>query len=207
MNALHDIINSSNKLPKDRSWGIKHTVRSKNVIESLIRFKDYNCPTVMSRLNITNLHICGNIEDFNYKMIFFTTMYYSEASAPFFRNTLRVIASMLSYFHFRPVLFIEDPGSFIRLKRTAFIKYACNLGWTVLVAPHCNAYGFPVFKSMFTVTMATWKSEWHCYSNGDMLFDDSLLTTIGFVDSLTRLKKIVLIVGQRYHTEVNEFYI
>ena len=176
---------------------------SETVERKLEENRNYKCPLQLATpVDIKHLHICGEIADLNYKLIMFTTMYHTPTHNIFFENTLRVLASLTHKHHIRPVLFTENPGAFVKANRTHLLQYACALGWTVLLVPHCNKDVFPVFKSMFNVTMTTWSNTWHSYSNADMLFDDSYLSTIEFVDSLSRFSEIVMMLGRRYQIAV-----
>ena len=127
----------------------------------------------------------------------------SNASLYMFKNTVRVTASLQEQFNLKAVMFIENPGAFVSANETKFIQYACDLGWTVLLAPHCNKFGYPVLKSMFDVAMSTWDAEWYGYMNADMLFDASLLQTIEFIESKSDVITIPMLVGRRYNVEVS----
>ena len=182
------------------------TITTWNASAILRNNYNYTCSQTFQQLKISDLHICGDIHNIEYKMIFFTTMYYSASSAQFFRNTLHVIASMKRDHNVQPVLFIESPRSFVDNNATNFIQSACDLGWVVLLVQHCNHHAFPVFKSMFNVTMTTWSNaQWYGYSNADMLFDDSLIETVDFIQSRVGVLKIPMIMGRRYNLAVRTF--
>ena len=178
-----------------------------NVFNRMLTNRNYSCPTLYNsthvRPHVSNPVICNNANSKKYDLVYFTTMYYSKSSLYMFKNTLRVIASLQERFNLKAVMFIENPGAFVSANETKFIQYACNLGWTVLLAPHCNEYGYPVFKSMFDVAMSTWDAEWYGYSNADMLFDASLMKTIKFIQSKGDVIDIPMLVGRRYNTEVS----
>ena len=176
----------------------------KEIMDTIYSYKDYKCPTSIRSFDVSSIHICGDIRDLPHKLIFLTTMYNNNSSMGFFYNTLRVIASMQHSQSIRPVVFLENVSSFLENQRTDFIRTACELGWTVFLAPQCNKYGFPVFKSMFKITKAAWSNtDWHCYSNGDMLYDDSLVKTVDFVRSIGSYVDISLLMGRRYNLAVS----
>ena len=105
-----------------------NTIATWNASGILRNNYNYTCSRTFQQLKISDLHICGDIHNIEYKMIFFTTMYYSASSAQFFRNTLHVIASMKRDHNVQPVLFIESPRSFVDNNATNFIQSACDLG-------------------------------------------------------------------------------
>ena len=175
-----------------------------DIMTTIYSYKDYTCPTSIKSFDVSRIHICGDTRDLPYKLIFLTTLYHNNSSMGFFYNTLRIIASMKHLQSIRPVVFLENVSSFLENQRTDFIRTACELGWTVFLAPQCNKYGFPVFKSMFKITKAAWSNtDWHCYSNGDMLYDESLVKTVDFVRSIGSYVDISLLMGRRYNLAVS----
>ena len=198
---LHDVRKNVSHTITDRS---KH----RHVAESLKSdHGNFSCPLHYNssyvQSHISNLTICSDTNSKTYDLLLFTTMYYSNASLYMFKNTVRVTASLQEQFNLKAVMFIENPGAFVSANETNFIQDACNLGWTVLLAAHCNKFGYPVFKSMFDVAMSTWDAEWYGYMNADMLFDASLLQTIEFIESKSDVITIPMLVGRRYNVEVS----
>ena len=180
-------------------------VSRRTVEKMLMFFANDSCPQTYNsaKHNASNTVVCNAVDDKHHHLIMFTTMFHSESSSFMFYNTLRVFSSLHDDFNVKPVMFIENTSSFTGSTATTFIQDACNMGWTVLLAPHCNEYGYPVFKSMFDVAMSTWDAEWYGYMNADMLFDASLLQTIEFIESKSDVITIPMLVGRRYNVEVS----
>ena len=165
---------------------------------------NYSCPDQNTFDNVSDILICGDIKNVRYNLVLFTTMYYDVDHMPFFLNTVRVTASLQSDFSFQGVVYIDNPRSFIDKNATYLIRIACNLGLVVLLAPHCNEDNFPVFKSMFNVSMQLLDADWYGYSNGDILFDDSLLTTLDFIQYHITAFKVPIFAGRRYNIAVGD---
>ena len=180
----------------------EHKKAQSIVITKLKQTANYSCPAEFSFAQGEEVRtfICNAGRGrTKHELVLLTTMFYSDRNLYIFRNTLRVVASMMKdQLNVKPVMFIEDTNSFLQANAEDFIVDACNLGWTVLLAPHCNEYGYPVFKSMFDVAMSTWDAEWYGYSNADILFDDSLMRTIRFIQEKEDAIKIPMLVGRRY---------
>ena len=168
----------------------------------IVRYKQYECPKTLAFTNVSHIHICGDIMENEYDLILFTTVYYDKTHSNFFLNAMRVTASLQSSFNLQGVIYIENPMKFVDNNATFMIQTACDLGLVVLLCPHCNRDNFPVFKSMFNVTMAIWNSKWYGYTNADMLYDDSLLKTIDFLYGLNRSDPVPIVAGRRFHTKV-----
>ena len=179
------------------------TMTDRNVIETLNQFYYYKCPDVIHLDKISDIHICGNIRNTSYDLVLFTTMYYSASHMTFFMNTIQVIASLQIDYNIQGVIYIESTKSFINNNATKLIEMGCDLGIVVLLAPHCNYNNFPVFKSMFNVSMDIWDAQWYGYCNGDILLDESLIATMRFIQSLDRTLPVPMFAGRRYNTEVN----
>ena len=212
--VVHQFLNGEANffgLSKNVSHTISDRRKHRHVAESLKSDnRNFSCPLHYNssyvRSHISNLTICSDTNSKTYDLLLFTTMYYSNASLDIFKNTLRVTASMQERLNLKAVMFIENPGAFVSANETKFIQYACDLGWTVLLAPHCNKFGFPVFKSMFDVAMSTWDAEWYGYSNADVLFDASLMKTIKFIQAKSDVIDIPMLVGRRYSLKVSIHY-
>ena len=177
------------------------------VVTKLRKIASYSCPAEFSFAQGEEIKtiICNAGRGrTKHELVLLTTMFYSDRNLYIFRNTLRVVASMMKdQLNVKPVMFIEDTNSFLQAKAEDFIVDACNLGWTVLLAPHCNEYGYPVFKSMFDVVMSTWDAEWYGYMNADMLFDASLMQTIEYIEAKSDVITVPMLVGRRYNVEVS----
>ena len=129
--------------------------------------------------NETSFINCGDLNTKRkYDVIMFTTMYFSKSTIEYFMNQIRVTSSLVAASNgsIKAVLF---PDEFIS---STFSEYICSLGWTVLKIPKANKYGFPVFKSMFAKVQKLWNATWYGYFNGDILFDETLLSTLKFLE-------------------------
>ena len=159
------------------------------------------CPERLTFRTIQDLHICGDVElGATFDLVLFTTIYYSESHILFFTNTMNVLASLQNDHHMKGIVFIEHLRHFKENNASQILATACQKDLLVLLVPQCNQHGFPVFKSMFNVTMETWDARWYGYMNGDMLFDETLLSTIQFVESQKRT--VQMIAGRRYNLRV-----
>ncbi len=92
----------------------------------------------------------------------------------------------------KPVLFLEP-----RALRGALSAEARKRGWDVLQITDTNEFGTPVFKEIFTRVRRKYKSTFHGYANGDVLFDDTLLRTLEAVSQLLGSMHSTLVVGER----------
>ena len=122
---------------------------------------------------------CGDLNaERNYDVILFTTIYYSESTVEYFMNQIHVTSSLVAASNgsIKAVLFPDE------LISSTISEYICSLGWTVLKIPKANKYGFPVFKSMFAKVQKLWNATWYGYFNGDILFDETLLSTLKFLE-------------------------
>ena len=99
-----------------------------------------------------------------------------------------------------PVLYTVDTDP--RLVRTAK-----RLGWLVLPAPDVNRYQTPFLRQMYQTASQRVDSVFYGYSNGDIMYDDSLVRTLeAVVSSESRghflNKNQTLVVGKRTNFRV-----
>ena len=99
-----------------------------------------------------------------------------------------------------PVLYTVDTDP--RLVRTAK-----RLGWLVLPAPDVNRYQTPFLRQMYQTASQRVDSVFYGYSNGDIMYDDSLVRTLeAVVSSESRghflNKNQTLVVGKRTNFHV-----
>jgi len=64
----------------------------------------------------------------------------------------------------------------------AMVKSARNLGWTVLPVPRATPTGLPYLKDMYFESAKQFPNcTFYAYSNGDILFDRGIVTTLDAV--------------------------
>ena len=176
-----------------------------NIIRENVGMKRvYTCPETLTFRTMRDIYVCGDLEPgASFDLVLFTTIYYSESHILFFTNTMNVLASLQNDHHTKGIVFIEHLRDFKNNNASHILATTCEKGLLVLLVPQCNQHGFPVFKSMFNVTMATWDARWYGYMNGDMLFDETLLSTIRFVESHEDTVSVPIIAGRRYNIRVS----
>jgi hypothetical protein len=171
------------------------------------RCKQYNLPeeipTLTETTDIPFTPICVH-EKQTALLTLATTMYERRDKMFIFNNTITMWPKVRGL---KPVLFLtpldkNDP-SMVRL-----IVTACNTGWDVLVAPHCNNDTYPVLRSMWQIILRNYESYFYGYTNGDMLFDETLPLTLSHI--ITHEPDILsqkhFICGQRHNTFVSTQY-
>ncbi|XP_046570030.1 uncharacterized protein LOC124278353 [Haliotis rubra] len=106
-------------------------------------------------------------------------------------NTLKNWANLKP--HIRPVFF------------SCNIKEANDIiqhGWEVLPVSKSAASGIPVLKYMFLDVIRKFKSKFYAYSNGDILFDEGLISTLKtIVSRYFPPTNPILITGQRTNVQ------
>ena len=102
-----------------------------------------------------------------------------------------------------PVLFTDPASSTDEL----LTESALRAGWKLSPVPRTNKYGTPFFKDMFLKAMTLQKgAKFYGYSNGDILFDEALLTTLDSIWSFQRSStSATLVVGQRRNVAASKF--
>jgi len=77
---------------------------------------------------------------------------------------------------------------------------ALELGWNVQPVPSYDRFGVPLIKEMFLVVLSAYNTLMYGYCNGDVLFTDDFMKTVGAVLSHhneNHQSKGTLIVGRR----------
>lgn len=88
-----------------------------------------------------------------------------------------------------PILFTSN---------VSLVKESTILGWNVLPIPVAVEGSVPVLKYMYLDAMENFNSTFYAYSNGDILFTNSLIETLIFLrDTIVNYRTPVLIVGRR----------
>ena len=97
----------------------------------------------------------------------------------------------------KPVLFSENLNS-------QLANFARNSNWDVLPLTRVNPSGAPFLKDMYKIAFEKYNSTFYGFANGDLLFDDSLITTLYDTKRiLEHLQNNVLIVGIRTNVALN----
>ena len=131
----------------------------------------------------------------------FTTMYDRKDKMFIFNNTVNMWPKLEGI---KPVLFVtpmkQNSPHMIRL-----LVSACNQGWDVLVAPHCNNDTYPVLRSMYHIVLNNYDSMFYGYTNGDIVFDDTLPLTLSHLVQQDPhiFHRKHLICGQRHNVYVS----
>lgn len=85
---------------------------------------------------------------------------------------------------------------------TSVAKQCSQFGWETRHISVAAADGIPVLKYMYRDAMNNYNSSFYAYSNGDILFTDTLLKTLlNLLHSSVDLNTAVLIVGQRTNVD------
>lgn len=92
-----------------------------------------------------------------------------------------------------PVIFTNE---------TSVAEECSALGWEVRHISVSAADGIPVLKYMYRDVMKNYNTTFYAYSNGDILFTDTVINTLlSLRNSSVELNKPVIIVGQRTNVD------
>ncbi|GAB1600756.1 uncharacterized protein LOC115213921 [Argonauta hians] len=118
----------------------------------------------------------------------FTSWVTTEEKKNVHNNTLRLWTQLSS--KIQPVLFTND---------SVLAKQAIAYGWKILPILHTTCGNIPVLKSMFLDIQRNFPSRIYGYANSDILFDNSLETTLQAVSKYEKLytNNGFLITGRR----------
>ena len=135
----------------------------------------------------------------------FTTMYDRKDKIYIFNNTVSMWPQLQGV---KPVLFVT-PGNQTSAAMVTMLTRACNLGWDVIVAPHCNNDSYPVLRSMWQTVQAHYDSAFYGYTNGDIIFDDTLTLTLRHLAAQDPhiFRRRHIISGQRHNAFVSYFFL
>lgn len=132
----------------------------------------------------------------------FTTVYNNATKLPVFNNTMNHWTHMMPVL--QPVLFVTPNVTLFEENTFYLMERACSLGWDVAIAPNTNDESYPLIRSMFQASYHLYNSKWHGYSNGDILFDQSLFTALDTIlNYASLLNNYTLVGGRRYDIEVS----
>ncbi len=103
-------------------------------------------------------------------------------------NTIKNWASLLP--NVQPVLYADS-------QEGELVALAKSHGWKVHKIQKKNTMGTPVLKDMFLQTFANYKSHFIGFCNGDILFDDALVTTLRGLVRYFDYLNTTLVIGRR----------
>ena len=151
--------------------------------------------------NVTDFkvtQICSPVKRDDVLVTMFTTMHDSRKNHYLYENVLYLHSWLQP--RVQPMLFVSSPK-----EEEELVKDACTMGWHVLTAPTCDRNKLPVLKNMFLAAQKVQKSTFYCYANGDIIFDESLIKTLTYIESIKKHFKQALFVGSRTNVKVSPF--
>ena len=131
----------------------------------------------------------------------FTTVHNNVSRLSAFNNTITHWSAMQPAL--KPVLYVTPNVTDYQNNTFYLIERACTLNWDVAIAPNTNNESYPLIRSMFMASYQLFDSTWYGYSNGDILFDKSLLDTLQRLQEYSHtLGSKALIAGRRHDFKV-----
>ena len=133
----------------------------------------------------------------------FTTFSNDPAKRATYENTLRLWSQLTP--SVRPILYYS-PG---KQMLSGLHRLARSLGWEVYQCPAVSSTPgrLPVLRQMFLHAQQTGaRTAFYGYANGDIVFDESLMTTLRALRPYTKIFRRLLLVGRRinYKMQPNE---
>ena len=136
-------------------------------------------------------------------LILFTTMFHTTYKQYLFNNTLTNYALLKPYV--LPVLFITDTAMVENSGH--LINKACEIGWTVIVAPVTTQYGFPILNAMYFSVINLYPSvPWVGYTNADILYTQRLPKVLDYMQRTPELANISFMSSRRINTYVSKTF-
>ena len=126
--------------------------------------------------------------------VIFTTLTDTPQKLHLYTNAIKNWATFLP--KIQPLLFYTNPNS-------TLIKLAEQHGWLALPAPKVNKFQVPFLKDMYMKAYDIEKAVYYAFINGDILFDDSLVTTLQRIGKNLPEYKATLVSGRRRRYNVN----
>ena len=128
----------------------------------------------------------------------FTTMMNKESKVLINSITIRNWAQFVPIV--KPVLFLAS-----KELDSALAHDAKSHGWDVMIINKTNIYGTPVFKDMFIRVRKHYRSVFHGYSNGDILYDGVLMKTLLAISKVLPKLKSTMVVGNRKNLNMTKY--
>ena len=101
----------------------------------------------------------------------------------------------------QPLLFIQDNTD------PSIIRLAQEHSWLIEPVPNVSPIGVPIFKDMYYKARELVNSQFHGYSNGDILYNTNFLTTLKTVAKIQlngNIDRSYMIVGRRKNYDVSD---
>lgn len=157
-------------------------------LKSLMVNQQLNERTEITRnTTLTRPNLSQNFKSTFPLLTIFTTFSSSAEKYVCRNNTIRNWMSFGTIV--KPIFFSDDADLLNKIK---------SKGWDVQ-RPSKTAIGIPILKYMYLDAMKTYRSKFYAYVNGDILFTQSLIDTLRFIASSSKINQAhpMLIVGQR----------
>ena len=145
--------------------------------------------------------IASQLEDIKHMMqhgqpilTLFTTFKNSPSKTHIYQNTIRTLALLMP--HVILVMYM-DPGEWPELS-----SFGQSLGWKVEQIPKSSTDHYPILRHMFLEAQSKYDTPYYGYTNGDILFNFSLLTTLLDIYANVSQAKQFLAVGQRINVNM-----
>lgn len=116
----------------------------------------------------------------------FTTWEYSPAKYFVHTNIIKNWGSFTG--KIKPILFTND---------SEYDQIAKSHGWTIRPVTKFIADGIPILKDMYKEALSIYNTTYYAFSNGDILFEDGLISTLEEVGVFLNSSDPVMMVGQR----------
>jgi hypothetical protein len=145
---------------------------------------------------LRRLYITGPTQTDNSLLTLFTT----AGDLP---TTLKIHAIILNNWSNLISLGVQ-PVLYSPFQNATLLNEAQNLGWDILPLNRTNIFGLPYISDMFKATYHSYASDFYCYANADVLFDESLVQTLRFLRRRIReQKQRIFGVGKRSDVPVD----
>ena len=129
--------------------------------------------------------------------VIFTTFKNKQSRLLIQRNTLLNWAQFIPLV--QPVLFLSQSTE------PTYREMAERLGWHVYSVPKANRYGTPfIYDMVMTILNGTYNATFYGFANGDILFDNSLISTLTAVSSARTFASPIMITGRRTNVKLND---
>lgn len=196
---------SQSVLHRPLSGGVQHVIHDVMITSQTDGCRDTSNVDLTPRFVCRKHEKCAGYKIAENCVTLFTTMTYRPQKLPSFYRTIDLWPLLGP--EVTPVLYLapssDRQSTDFAENLTKLADNACRKGWDVLIAPHCNRYNYPVLSSMFRLVQQQYNSRWYGYSNADILFTDTFLQSLQFLDRQRRLNTHVdLVVGKRHDTVV-----
>ncbi|ELU02249.1 hypothetical protein CAPTEDRAFT_213787 [Capitella teleta] len=158
------------------------------IIDHVTHDPDLDPVAVQSSSLMRRLYLTGPTQSEGSLLTLFTTASDSPTTLKLHSVILNNWANLISL-GVQPVLFSTFTNA-------SLLKEAQTLAWDILPLNRTNKFGLPYFGDLYNAAYHLYKSEFYCFANADVIFDDSLVTTLKFLTKHIN-KERMLVVGKR----------